>query len=191
MHTSRSSEFRRSLTLGAGAAALATACRAPMPTRPDDLREGTFAFVMSGKVGRHRVALDEVVAGTACRANDYILLDDKSLSRRFSLDVPEMSATPARYRIASRKTPGAAHAHLNLPVSVNQGASLNLIDGTTSVVKRSADDVLGTFDGRLAQNYTDGTVVPESAFVRGVFRAKRCADWLELARRHQSAAAKK
>jgi hypothetical protein len=58
-------------------------------------------------------------------------------------------------------------------------------------VKRSPDDALGTFAAQLADNYIGLGVVPESAFVRGMFRAKRCADWLEFARRNQLSALNK
>jgi hypothetical protein len=191
MRTSLPREIGQWCLVGASIAVLSSGCRASMPPRPEDLREGTFAFEMRGVVGSHAVAIDEVVTGTACRANNYILMDNKTMSRRLSLDLPGISATSTEYRLATRGTTNAAHAHLNLPVTVNQGASLHLIDGNSSVVKRSADDVLGTFKGRLAENYIGSGLVPESAFMHGVFRAKRCADWLELARQHESAAVKR
>src|SRR5947208_864988 len=94
------------VVVGVGVAAFAAACRGNIPTRPDELREGTFAFVLHGTVGRHSVALDEVVSGTACRANNYILLDSRTGSSRLSVNFPAISATPAKYPIASRQTQG-------------------------------------------------------------------------------------
>jgi len=156
---------------------LTSACRDHVSTRPYELREGTFALALQGAIGRRHAALNESVTGTACRVHDYILLDNSTLSRRLSVVFPEIGARPVRYQLVPRGALGAAHAHLNLPVEFNQGFSLHLMNGAATVVKQAPDDVLGTIEGRLAQVYTDGSVAPESAFVRGAFRAKRCADW--------------
>jgi hypothetical protein len=161
---------------------LGSACRVHVPERPEELREGTFALTFRGVVGRQHVPLNESVKGNACRASNYILLDSRRPPRILSVRFPEAPAVLTKYQLKLRDNVDAAYGFVNLPVKFNQGASLHMIDGTATIMKNSPDDVTGNFEARLAQVILDGPVIPESAYVRGVFRAKRCDYWLRAAR---------
>jgi hypothetical protein len=182
MRQSGSRQLSKYLRLALAPLVLGLACRVHVPERPEELREGTFALTFRGVVGRQHVPLNESVEGTACRASNYILLDSRKPPRVLSVRFPEAPGVLTRYPLALRGHVDAASGVVNLPVKFNQGASLHMIDGAATIMKSSPDDVIGNFEARLAQVILDGPVKPESAYVHGVFRAKRCDYWLRAAR---------
>jgi len=155
-----------------------TACRTREPTRPEELREGSFALQFQGVITLpRRVAVDESVTGTACRIGEFIRLDNRSLTRRILIHFPDIRSTPLRYVFAYPKQRGAAEGHLNLGSDIGSVSSLNFVNGSTLVVARSSRDALGTLEAQLAQAFSDIGMVADSVIVRGVFRATRCRDW--------------
>jgi hypothetical protein len=164
-------------TLALGPAALLASCGPATPTRPDELRAGTFALSLRGTTGwpGRTVALDERVTGTACRVGSFVRLDSRDLSRRWLFWFPALGPTPARYRLESHDTPGTATGHLKH--ARYGGYSLHLVSGSTDVVAPVPADVHGTLRARLVEILVDGTAAPDSAAVSGVFRADACFDW--------------
>jgi hypothetical protein len=158
--------------------AVVTACSAGVPTRPEELREGTFGLTFEGVIARpQRVAVDESIIGTACRIGEFIRLDDKSLTRRLLIHFPNIAPTPVRYAFAYPGQHSTAEAHLNLGSDIQTVSSLMFVDGSATVVARRPEDTLGTLEAELAQAFLDSGLVADSLTVRGVFRASRCSDW--------------
>jgi hypothetical protein len=157
-------------------AALMAAHRARVPVAPEHLRPGTFALRLKGVVGFEHVVLYETVTGTACRAGNAIRLDNRRFSRRILLILPAITEANVRYELAFRGTPNSARAHLNVPVGINHGMSLSII-GETWVADHWPDDVQGTIEARIAQEYVNRPPEMGDAIIRGVFRANTCPDF--------------
>lgn len=161
-----------------GGISLLGACRATVPTRPEELDEGSFALKLSGVIVEpQRVAVDEVVTGSACRIGEFIRLDSRSMNRRFLIRFPAITPTAAHYDFAYPQERSGAEAHLNVGRDINTVSSLHFLTGVASVVARSPWDALGTLQGHLSQYILDVGPVGDSLTVGGVFRASRCSDW--------------
>jgi hypothetical protein len=167
---------RTALVIGPAAALLAS-CRPTTPTRPEELRAGTFVLSLRGTTGwpGRTLALDEQLTGTACFADNYIRLDSRDLSRRLLLWFPRLGPTPARHAFERLEVPGAANGHLNH--ARYGGGSLRLVSGSAEVAAPLPDDVRGTLRARLVELLIGGAAAPDSAAVSGVFRANACSDW--------------
>jgi hypothetical protein len=165
------------VVLTLGPAALLASCGHETPTRPAELRAGTFALSLRGSTGwpGRTVALDERVTGTACRVGNYVRLDSWDLSRRLLLWFPTLGPSPARHSFALPEVPGAANGHLNH--AGYPGGSLRLVSGSADVVAQVPVDVQGTLRARLVEILIGGAAAPESAAVSGVFRTNACFDW--------------
>jgi hypothetical protein len=171
--------MKKLLTSLLGVLALVTACREVVPTRPEELREGTFAVRFRGvMVVPRRFSVDESIRGSACRKGDYIRLDNQSMTRRFVLRFPKIDGRPQRYVSAYPEESGRANAHLNLGGDIKSVSSLFFVNGSATVTASTPDDALGTLEGQLAQEFLDRGLVPDSLKVDGVFHATRCPDWL-------------
>jgi hypothetical protein len=161
----------------AGLAFLA-ACHATVPTRPEELEDGSFAIKLSGVVvAPKRVDVEEVVTGTACRIGEFIRLDSRSMNRRFLIRFPTITSTSTRYEFAYPQLPSGAQAHLNVGRDIDAIASLNFLHGFGSVVARSPFESLGSVQALLGQYVLDIGPVGDSLTASGVFRAVRCSDW--------------
>jgi hypothetical protein len=92
---------------------LLDACHATVPTRPEELDDGSFAIKLSGIVAvPRRITVDEVVTGSACRIGEFIRLDSRSMNRRFLIRFPRMASTAASYEFAYPQQGSGAQAHL-------------------------------------------------------------------------------
>jgi hypothetical protein len=161
-----------------GGLALVGACRATVPARPGDLGEGSFAVKLSGVIVEpRRVAVNEVVTGSACRIGEFIRLDSRSMNRRFLIRFPRITPTAARYEFAYPQQGSGAEAHLNVGRDIDAIGSLHFLTGAASVVARSPWDALGAVQGHLSQYVLDVGPVGDSLTASGVFRASRCSDW--------------
>ena len=167
----------RRVALMLASAALLASCRPATPTRPGELRAGTFVLSLRGTTGwpGRTLVLDERVTGTACRVGNYIRLDSRELSRRLLLWFPTFGPTPARHAFEPLDATGAAHGHLNH--ARYHGGSLHLVSGAAEVAAPLPADVHATLQARLVQILIGGAAAPSSASVSGVFRAGACPDW--------------
>ena len=157
---------------------LVGACRTTVPTRPEELDDGSFAIKLSGVVAvPKRVVVDEVVTGSACRIGEFIRLDSRSMNRRFLIRFPTITPTAARYEFAYSQQPSGAHAHLNVGRDIDAIASLDFLHGFGSVVARTPWETLGSLQALLGQYVLDIGPVGDSLTASGVFRAVRCSDW--------------
>jgi hypothetical protein len=152
--------------------ALGWGCAVTVPARPDQLTPGTFALALKGSVGVNRVETNETYDGTACRVGEYVLLLNPA--RKLTITVPTISEQETRYTLGGREDRATAHAFLNLPVEINRGMSLSILNGSTSVAGRSATEAVGSIDGQLAQEFIDKEAELQNASVHGVFRATKC-----------------
>ena len=169
-------QYRWIIAVISGAAVL-DACRGSVPTRPEELDEGSFAIHLSGAMVNPRRVVDELVKGTACRVGEFIRLDNRSMSRRFLIRFPTISPTAARYEFAYPQQTGGAKAHLNVGSDLKAFSSISFNSGSTTVVARSPWDALGTLEAQLSQVILDVGPIGDSLNVHGVFRASRCSDW--------------
>ena len=158
-------------------AAVMDACRGSVPTRAEELDEGSFTIHLSGAMVNPGRVVDELVKGTACRVGEFIRLDNRSMSRRFLIRFPTISPTAARYEFAYPQQSGAAEAHLNAGSDLKAFSSISFVNGSATIVARSPWDALGTLEAQLSQVILEVGPVGDSLTVRGAFRASRCSDW--------------
>ena len=118
------------------------------------------------------VQTEETFGGTACRIGEYILLLNPS--RKLTITFPSITDQDKRYKLGTRAERSTARAFLNVPLEINRGMSLSILDGSASVASRSATEAVGSIDGRLAQEFLGKDPELQNATVHGVFRAGKC-----------------
>jgi hypothetical protein len=154
-------------------AATLLACGVKVPTRPGDLAPNTFALALDGAVGVNAKQIKETSGGTACRVGEYILLLNPS--RKLTITFPSITDQDKRYKLGTRaERSSTAHAFLSVPLEINRGMSLSILEGSASIASRSATEAVGSIDGHLAQEFLDKDPELQNATVHGVFRAGKC-----------------
>jgi|SRR4051812_1357882 hypothetical protein len=153
--------------------ALASACGVKAPATADELAAATFALALEGSVGVTKVQTSEAFGGTACREGQYVLLLNPA--RKLTIRFPGVTEQETRFTLGKRDDQTTAHAFLNVPVEVNRGMSLSILNGSASVTGRSPTEAVGSIDGRLAQEYIDKDAQLQNASVHGVFKAGKCS----------------